>query len=143
MERFALNIRDYRIADNQGHQPADEPVIAGGPDARKTSVRLSALLAKLQLHGYLIEISNFAGAFVCNDVYYRCLAYQENHAHLLGALFVHLPPPAEYAQELVTTKQLSEQPDESAVVEIYSSLLQDIAKFCCDSKIVAAGTKQG
>ena len=33
VERVAVNLDDYRIPDNRGNRPLDEPVVPGGPDA--------------------------------------------------------------------------------------------------------------
>ena len=33
VERVGINIDDFRIPDNKGNQPIDEPVVAGGPVA--------------------------------------------------------------------------------------------------------------
>ena len=33
VERVAINVDDFRIPDNAGDQPVDEPVVAGGPAA--------------------------------------------------------------------------------------------------------------
>ncbi|GLR10042.1 hypothetical protein GCM10007905_27620 [Mixta theicola] len=35
VERIGININDARIADNNGNQPIDEPIIPGGPAARR------------------------------------------------------------------------------------------------------------
>ena len=33
LERVAINVDDYRIPDNDGNRPVDEPVVEGGPAA--------------------------------------------------------------------------------------------------------------
>src|SRR5947209_1433518 len=37
VERLAVNVSDFAIPDNAGHQPRDEPVSAGGPAAYFTT----------------------------------------------------------------------------------------------------------
>ena len=72
-ERCAINVRDARIPDNAGHQPKDEPVIAGGPAAFFSTLPIKAMAAAARKAGFAAEISNSAGTFVCNDLMYSLL----------------------------------------------------------------------
>jgi pyroglutamyl-peptidase len=38
------------------------------------------------------EISDDAGNYVCNDLYYRVLAYIEQYQLSMRCLFIHVPP---------------------------------------------------
>ena len=44
VERFAVNLDDYRIPDNAGNQPADEAVVPGGPDGYLTNLPVNAMV---------------------------------------------------------------------------------------------------
>jgi pyroglutamyl-peptidase len=117
LERFALNIRDFRIADNEGHQPQDEPIDQSGPDAIRTSLPLPELCEKLSGKGYLCEVSNHAGTFLCNDIYYRCLLSSRQQGHPAATLFVHVPPLADYHASLErdrAERERAKEPGESA-----------------------------
>lgn len=70
LERIAINVNDARIADNDGAQPVDTPVIAGGPAAYFTNMPIKAMLAALLAQGINAEVSQTAGTFVCNHVFY-------------------------------------------------------------------------
>lgn len=70
LERVAINVNDARIADNAGAQPVDTPVVAGGPAAYFTSLPIKAMLAALLAEGINAEVSQTAGTFVCNHVFY-------------------------------------------------------------------------
>lgn len=96
LERFALNIRDYRIKDNGGHQYEDELIDKKGPDALRTTLRIVDMNNRLRELGVASEISNHAGTFICNEIYYRCLRFQYKQKHPTEALFVHLPLPETY-----------------------------------------------
>jgi pyroglutamyl-peptidase len=90
LERVAINLDDARIADNAGAQPIDRPVVAGGAAARFTTLPIKAMVAALRAAGHAAEVSNSAGTFVCNHLFYGL-------QHLLKARrtarsgFMHLP----------------------------------------------------
>ncbi|WP_299690264.1 pyroglutamyl-peptidase I [uncultured Vibrio sp.] len=88
-ERVAINVDDFRIPDNKGLQPIDEPVIEGGPDAYFTTLPIKAITKSLQQHNIPCQVSNTAGTFVCNHLFYGIQHYlaQKNTPH--G--FVHIP----------------------------------------------------
>lgn len=69
-ERVAINLVDARIADNQGVQPLDQPVLPGAPPAVFTSLPVKAMVAALQDAGFEAEVSLSAGSFVCNQVFF-------------------------------------------------------------------------
>lgn len=91
LERFAMNFKDYRIADNSGDQPIDEPVIPDADDLLRTNADLAALQKQMSARGHSVEISNHAGTFVCNDLYYRALHFAAEEKRIATTLFVHLP----------------------------------------------------
>jgi len=70
IERVAINIDDARIADNAGRQPIDEPVLAEGPAAYFSTLPIKAMVAGLRAAGHPAEVSQSAGTFVCNHVFY-------------------------------------------------------------------------
>ncbi len=93
LERVAINVDDARIADNAGAQPVDVPVVAGGPAAYFGTLPIKAMLARLQREGIAAEVSQTAGTFVCNHVFYglmHALATQAELAGVRGGL-VHVP----------------------------------------------------
>ena len=89
VERVAINVQDARIPDNAGAQPIDVPVVAGGPAAYFSSLPIKALVAGLRAAGFPASVSQTAGTFVCNQVFYglqHALAGQGVHSG-----FMHLP----------------------------------------------------
>lgn len=89
IERVALNVRDARIADNDGCQPIDEPVYASGPYAYPSRLPLRAMLHSLRADGHPVSLSNSAGTFVCNDLFYG-LMHRLGRGPVRGG-FIHLP----------------------------------------------------
>ena len=93
LERVAININDARIADNAGALLVDTPVVKGGPAAYFTTLPIKAILQAIQAAGIACEVSQTAGTFVCNQVFYALM-------HSLATLpalkktrggFVHVP----------------------------------------------------
>jgi pyroglutamyl-peptidase len=90
LERVAINVDDARIADNAGKQPIDRPIVRGAPAAYFTSLPIKAQLAALQAAGLPAEISQTAGTFVCNHVFYGLLHALRDKPQIRGG-FVHIP----------------------------------------------------
>jgi pyroglutamyl-peptidase len=93
LERVAINVNDAPMADNAGAQPVDTPVEAGAPAAYFTTLPVKAMLAALREDGVEAEVSQTAGTFVCNHVFYglmHALATQPEPGRARGG-FVHVP----------------------------------------------------
>lgn len=93
LERVAINVDDAPIADNAGARPVDAPVRPGAPTAYFTGLPIKAMLAELQAAGLAAEVSQTAGTFVCNHVFYglmHALATRRSLRHTRGG-FVHVP----------------------------------------------------
>lgn len=93
LERVAINLLDARIADNASAQPVDEPVVAGAPTAYFSTLPLKAMLAALQRAGLAAEVSQTAGTFVCNQVFFalmHALATRRGWRRTRGG-FIHVP----------------------------------------------------
>ncbi|WP_291010529.1 pyroglutamyl-peptidase I [Hydrogenophaga sp.] len=93
LERVAINVNDAPLADNAGAQPIDTPVVQGGPLAYFSSLPIKAMLATLQREGIAAEVSQTAGTFVCNHIFYGLmhqLATRRALRHTRGG-FVHVP----------------------------------------------------
>lgn len=93
LERVAINVNDARIADNAGAQPVDTAVAPDGPAAYFSSLPIKAMLLELQRAGVAAEVSQTAGTFVCNHVFYglmHLLATQRGMRQVRGG-FLHVP----------------------------------------------------
>ena len=91
IERVAINLLDYRMADNAGHQAIDEPIVPDGPAAYFVTLPVRAMLEAVRTAGIPAELSLSAGAFLCNQVTYELLHYLTTHQLDIPAGFVHLP----------------------------------------------------
>lgn len=70
IERVAINVNDARIPDNLGEQPVDTAVIADGPAAYFTTLPIKAMVKAVREAGIAASVSQTAGTFVCNQVFY-------------------------------------------------------------------------
>jgi len=91
LERVAINIDDARIPDNKGRQPIDLPVVAGGPAAYFTTLPIKAAAAALREAGLPAIVSNSAGTFVCNHVFYGLMHLAATRELGLRGGFLHVP----------------------------------------------------
>lgn len=92
-ERVAINIRDARIPDNAGASPVDEPVVPGAPVGRFSTLPVKAMIAALAADGVPAAVSQTAGTYVCNDVFYALQHLLATDPALEGIRggFVHVP----------------------------------------------------
>ncbi|MGI6879471.1 pyroglutamyl-peptidase I [Microbacterium sp. gxy059] len=88
-ERVAINLVDARIPDNAGRQPADEPSVAGAPNALFATLPTKAIAAAIREAGIPSAVSYSAGTFVCNHVAFAASHATEGRDARAG--FVHLP----------------------------------------------------
>lgn len=88
-ERVAINLDDFRIPDNGGNQPIDEPIDEEGPAAYFSTLPIKAITRKLQENGIPCQVSNTAGTFVCNHVFYGIQHFLRDTD--IGHGFIHIP----------------------------------------------------
>lgn len=91
VERVAVNLDDYRIPDNAGNQPREEPVVPGGPDGYLTNLPIKAMVEAIRKAGVPAEASLSAGTFVCNHVLYSVRHFLEGHFPGIRNGFIHIP----------------------------------------------------
>jgi pyroglutamyl-peptidase len=97
-ERVAINVDDARIADNAGRQPVDRPVVPGGPAAYWSTLPVKAIVAELQRRGVPAAVSQTAGTFVCNHVFYGLMHELRQQRKVRGG-FIHVPFLPEQAKD--------------------------------------------
>jgi pyroglutamyl-peptidase len=93
LERAALNVDDARIPDNAGYQPIDIPVVEGGPAAYFSTLPIKAMVCDMRAAGLPAAVSNSAGTFVCNHIFYALMHRIATQPALAGTRggFVHVP----------------------------------------------------
>lgn len=96
LERVAINLIDARIPDNAGNQPVDVPVLHSGVAAFFSTLPIKASLLALQQAGLPAHISQTAGTFVCNQVFYALMHARRRRCNTRAG-FVHVPWSSEQA----------------------------------------------
>ena len=79
LETTAKNIASCSLADNNGIIKKDEKIIDNEIIELKTLVDLANVTD-------LVELSDDAGKFVCNNIYFHLLSYHQDKS-----LFIHIP----------------------------------------------------
>lgn len=90
LERVAINVDDARIPDNAGAQPVDARIAANGPAAYFTTLPVKAMLAALREHDIPAHVSQTAGTYVCNHVFYGLMHALRRSPRVRGG-FIHVP----------------------------------------------------
>lgn len=85
LERFAINMMDSSKADNDGYIPNEETIYNLQPLALQTPFSVKALAISCAETGLPVVVSNSAGLYICNRVYYEALYAKQK------AIFIHVP----------------------------------------------------
>lgn len=97
-ERIAINFKDGP-ADNEGNQPVDEAVHEDGAAGYLSTLPIRKMVSRLLEEGLPADVSNSAGAYLCNNVMYETLHYAQLHKNHMPAGFLHMPASHELAIE--------------------------------------------
>ena len=100
VERVAINVDDYRIPDNDGNRPVDEPVVEGGPAAYWSTLPIRSMVRAMREVEVPAFVSNSAGTFVCNHLFYRLMRFLEGEGNVRRGGFIHVPYMMEQAERL-------------------------------------------
>ena len=85
LERLAINLMDSAKGDNDGYIPDEEMICPEAPLALKTALPVKSLCDDCINAGLPTIVSNSAGLYVCNRIYFEALRHSPN------SLFVHIP----------------------------------------------------
>ncbi|MDO9096371.1 MAG: pyroglutamyl-peptidase I [Rubrivivax sp.] len=90
VERVAINVDDARIPDNAGAQPIDQPVLAAAPAAHFSTLPIKAMVHAMLQAGVPAAVSQTAGTFVCNHVFFGLMHSLRRRPGVRGG-FMHVP----------------------------------------------------
>jgi len=108
IERVAVNVRDFPLPDVDGREPIDEPVRVAGPDAYLSTLPVKAILARWRELGIPGFVSNSAGTFLCNQVFYLARHLTANIGTRVG--FIHIPVAPDRASSMTAGQPLASLP---------------------------------
>jgi pyroglutamyl-peptidase len=89
VERIAINVDDALFLDNAAQQPIDSAIVAGGPAAYFTTLPIKAIVREVRARGLPAGVSQTAGTFVCNHVFYGLMHHLAGRPVRAG--FIHVP----------------------------------------------------
>ncbi len=87
-ETTARNLMNSSAPDNAGHTADHIRISESGPHKLKSTLPVDSIVDVLSAKGIPCEISDDAGTFVCNDLFYRML---EHAGGEVPAGFIHVP----------------------------------------------------
>ncbi|MEW7851135.1 pyroglutamyl-peptidase I [Massilia aurea] len=91
VERVAINVDDASILDNGGQQPVDATIAQDGPAAYFSTLPIKAIVHALRDRQLLASVSQTAGTFVCNHVFYGLMHHAAAQPQAIKAGFIHVP----------------------------------------------------
>jgi pyroglutamyl-peptidase len=91
IERVAINCDDAQAPDNGGVLREDAPIVSQGPTAYLATLPIKQIVAGLRSAGFPAAVSNTAGLFVCNHLFYGVLHHIVTHNLETQAGFIHVP----------------------------------------------------
>ena len=106
IERLAVNVADFEIADNEGTLLVDRPVGDNGPAAYPATLPIRRIEGALLDVGIPARLSSTAGTFLCNACLYSFLEESAAAPHAALCGFMHLPYlPSQVAELLKATRR--------------------------------------
>lgn len=97
LENIAINKIHAEIKDNNGQQPTELPINFSGPENYLSTLPIQGIEGALKLAEVPVKISNSAGTFVCNYLFYRLMEDNQETLRLCG--FIHVPLLPEQAKD--------------------------------------------
>ena len=91
VERVAVNLDDSEVPDNDGERAIERPVIADAPTAYFSSLPVKAIVADMRTAGLPASLSNSAGGFVCNHLFYGACHLKARRYRTMRVGFIHVP----------------------------------------------------
>ena len=89
-ERIAINVKDGAV-DNEGHKPVDEPIHSEGEEGYFSTLPIRKMVNRLIEAGLPADVSNTAGAYLCNNVMFEGLHYAKINNRNMPSGFIHMP----------------------------------------------------
>ena len=91
VERVAVNLADCKMADNDGCQPCELRLFPDAPAAYFSNLPVKRLADAIREAGIPAVISNSAGLYVCNSVFYAAMHLVLSKYPNMQVGFIHVP----------------------------------------------------
>jgi pyroglutamyl-peptidase len=103
MERYAVNISDFEIPDNEGVFLQTTVITEHSEVALKATLPLEEITVQLLAAGIPARVSNSAGTFLCNATLFYMLKATKERDPIVPCGFMHLPYLPQQVAELILT----------------------------------------
>lgn len=90
-ERIAINYQAGSTPDNSGKGPKEGKIEADGADGYFTQLPINKMVTAMKKAGIPAEISNSAGTYVCNHLFYEVQYMRVHEFPKLKSGFIHIP----------------------------------------------------
>ncbi len=91
LERVALNLKDTVTPDNLGQLFSGKMIVQNGPIAYLSTLPINLISDAIKNKNIPVRISNHAGTFVCNHVFYTARHEIEQLGLNAKCGFIHIP----------------------------------------------------
>ena len=93
LEQVAVNWDDAACADNSGEVRRGREILPGGAPRYRSVLPIEQCAVRLSEQHFKVAVSEDAGSFVCNHVYYCALDQLRMMGREMRCVFVHVPMP--------------------------------------------------
>jgi pyroglutamyl-peptidase len=133
LERTARNRDDAALPDNAGEQRQLTPIVRGAPDTFESTLPIQAMRAALEQLEVPVTISDDAGGYVCNHLFYTARHVIDSRRLPTRCGFVHVP---------LCTEQIDPEAQRPAEGALPRAKLVDAVE-CCIRVIYALAADAG
>lgn len=91
LERIALNLMDSNLPDADKYVAKGEKIFSDGPLAYSATIPITKIYERIKSAGIPVRISNHAGTYVCNLVFYTARYCVDKNSLDTKVGFIHLP----------------------------------------------------
>lgn len=91
VERIAINMAHSKKPDNDGYQPNEVTISSDAPDAYFSNLPVAMLVNAIHDVGIPATVSNSAGLYVCNSVFFTAMHMVHCKYPKMRVGFVHIP----------------------------------------------------
>ncbi|MBD5192564.1 MAG: pyroglutamyl-peptidase I [Bacteroidales bacterium] len=124
LERRGVNMAASKGTDNDGFRASGEIIYPDAPPSIVSCFPVDELASKLSAKGFPVRVSESAGTFVCNRLYYEALL----NLSAISSLFIHIPLTPAQAKERVKGKP-------SLPSVIAATVLSEVIYSCSQYKL--------
>ena len=122
IERIAINVCDSKSPDNKGNILSEQVIEKEGRDGYFTTLPLETIMSRLKKKQLPVQVSNTAGAYVCNNLMYHVLHYIHKEDLSIAAGFIHVP----YLPEQVIDKPGVASLDKQIMIECILTIIDEL-----------------